>query len=88
MLRKLTPLKAIRQKCLDCCCGSKTEVKLCPIKDCTLYEYRFGKNPKETPLYDDGIALSEETIRKRREQGKRLWESKQNKANIVNQDNA
>ncbi len=41
----LTPIKAIRAKCLDCCCGSAKEVELCPIPDCTLYPYRFGKNP-------------------------------------------
>ncbi len=41
----LTPIKAIRAKCLDCCCGSAKEVELCPIPDCPLYPYRFGKNP-------------------------------------------
>ena len=41
----LTPLKAIRAKCLDCCCGSSHEVNLCPCVDCKLYPYRFGKNP-------------------------------------------
>ncbi len=39
------PLKAIRRKCLDCCCGSPLEVRLCPVHDCSLYPYRFGKNP-------------------------------------------
>ena len=41
----LTPIKAIRAKCLDCCCDSITEVRLCPVKDCPLYPYRFGHNP-------------------------------------------
>lgn len=41
----LTPLKAIRAKCLDCCCGQYKEVGLCPCADCPLYLYRFGKNP-------------------------------------------
>lgn len=41
----LTPIKAIRAKCLDCCCGSAKEVGLCPIPDCSLHPYRFGKNP-------------------------------------------
>jgi len=41
----MTPLKAIRLKCLDCCCGSRYEVKLCTCLDCTLYPFRFGKNP-------------------------------------------
>lgn len=41
----LTPMKAIRAKCLDCCCGSSHEVSLCPCPDCSLFPYRFGKNP-------------------------------------------
>lgn len=40
----LSPLKAIRAKCLDCS-YTRTEVKLCPVTDCPLYPYRFGKNP-------------------------------------------
>ena len=43
--KRLTPIKAIRAKCLDCCCGNQNEVKLCPINDCPLYPYRLGKNP-------------------------------------------
>ena len=41
----LTPIKAIRAKCLDCTCNQPSEVKLCPSVDCPLYEYRLGKNP-------------------------------------------
>lgn len=48
-----TPIKAIRAKCLDCCCGSWLEVKLCPCdKTCPLHPYRLGHRPKpeaETP---------------------------------------
>jgi len=39
----LTPMKAIRQKCLECCCGSSTEVARCHIHDCTLWPLRSGK---------------------------------------------
>ncbi len=42
------PLTAIRLKCLDCGGGSITEIKLCPVDDCPLYIYRFGKNPNRT----------------------------------------
>lgn len=56
-LLEVTPVKAIRAKCLDCCCGSINEVKLC-TKDgihsdyCPLWQYRLGKRPKraENPL--------------------------------------
>ena len=44
-MKKLSPLKAIRKNCLDCCNGSAKEVKLCPIEDCPLHQFKFGKNP-------------------------------------------
>ena len=44
--KDLTPLKAIRAKCLDCCCGQWYEVKMCTMEWCPLYEYRDGHNPK------------------------------------------
>ncbi len=43
-----SPIKAIRAHCIDCCCGSSNEVKLCPVTDCKLYPFRFGKNPYRT----------------------------------------
>lgn len=39
------PVKAIRAKCLDCCCNSKKEVELCTCEKCSLHPFRFGKNP-------------------------------------------
>lgn len=46
----MTPMRAIRLRCLDCCCGSAVEVKRCPCPDCPLYQYRLGKNPKRAGL--------------------------------------
>lgn len=43
----LTPIKSIRQKCLDCCNGQYKEVKLCTVKNCALYPYRMGHRPKQ-----------------------------------------
>ena len=40
-----TPMRAIRSKCLDCCLNSAAEVRMCPVRDCALYPYRFGHNP-------------------------------------------
>lgn len=42
----LTPLRAIRGKCRDCCCGSVTEVRRCPCQTCSLWPYRLGHRPK------------------------------------------
>ena len=44
---KLTPIKAIRKKCLDCACGSHKEVRECKVVQCPLYPYRFGRRPTE-----------------------------------------
>lgn len=41
-----TPIKAIRAKCLDCSGGSSREVERCVNKDCALYPYRKGHNPR------------------------------------------
>lgn len=41
-MERLNKTKAIRAKCLDCCCYQANEVKLCPCKDCPLWCYRLG----------------------------------------------
>jgi hypothetical protein len=40
----LTPLKAIRRKCLACA-GSKGAVRKCSDCPCPLHDYRMGRNP-------------------------------------------
>lgn len=69
---ELTPVKAIRAYCLECCDGQWTEVKRC-TKDgessalCPLYRYRLGHRPKneQKPTASTGVfesdAESEET---------------------------
>lgn len=49
---RTTSLKAIRLKCLDCCCGSAHEVKMCPLKNCPLHLFRLGKNPNRAGIGD------------------------------------
>ena len=39
--------KAIRLKCLDCCCGSAYEVRLCPARQCPLWRFRLGTEGRE-----------------------------------------
>lgn len=43
---KLTPIKAIRSKCLDCSGGQPLEVRLCTVEGCAIWPYRRGKRPK------------------------------------------
>ena len=38
-------IKAIRAKCLDCCCDNATEVRKCVMADCPLWPFRMGVNP-------------------------------------------
>ena len=57
-----TPLKAIRAKCFDCCCGQFQEIKLCTVKDCPLYEYRMGKRPKSSGLANNFMKDSDRNI--------------------------
>lgn len=67
------PLKAMRLKCLDCCCGSFQEVELCVVTDCSLYPYRFGKSPrKRNRIY---------TVEQKAEIGVRLKKARQIKSN-------
>lgn len=66
---KLSPMKAIRAKCLDCCCNQPNEVRLCPIDGCPLYQYRFGHNPRIKREKLEGDALEAA-----RERGRRLAE--------------
>lgn len=44
---RLTQMKAMRLKCLDCCCGNAKEVRECEIESCSLHPYRFGRGPKD-----------------------------------------
>lgn len=41
----MTPMQAIKAKCLDCNCGQAKEIKLCTETRCPLYAFRMGKNP-------------------------------------------
>jgi hypothetical protein len=43
--RAQNPSKAIREKCLDCCCANAAEVRKCVAVDCTLWPFRMGANP-------------------------------------------
>jgi len=45
-----SPLRTVRHKCLDCCCGSRKVVKYCPADGvhstrCALWPFRFGARP-------------------------------------------
>jgi len=62
--RAQNPLKAIREKCIDCSCGDTSEVRKCVAVDCALWPFRTGTNPfrKKREL----------SSREKRERGERL----------------
>ena len=47
---RVSPLRALRLKCLDCCNDSAQEVRLCTAVDCPSWPFRMGKNPWRPPL--------------------------------------
>jgi hypothetical protein len=53
----LTPLQAVRQKCLWCCNGSAHEVALCLTKACPSWPFRFGRKPTAEIIADQGDTL-------------------------------
>lgn len=44
---ELTPMKAIRKNCLECCGWMYSEVAKCEIETCCFYQYRMGKKPDQ-----------------------------------------
>lgn len=47
---KLTPLRAIKKHCLECSGYEKKQVRDCVIRDCVLFSYRQGTNPKRNGI--------------------------------------
>ncbi len=45
--KNLTPMSAIRAKCMECSNFQYSEVAKCHITDCALWVYRFGKKPDQ-----------------------------------------
>jgi len=45
---------AIRNNCLECCCGSAKDVRLCPCTGCWLWPYRHGSGLDLVEKSDSG----------------------------------
>jgi hypothetical protein len=63
--KPMSPLQALRARCLDCCGGSAQEVAKCMALRCPSWPYRMGTNPHRQPP-------SDEQRRAMRERGRRL----------------
>ena len=47
---RVSPLRALRLKCLDCCNDSAQDVRLCTAIDCPSWPFRMGRNPWSGPV--------------------------------------
>jgi hypothetical protein len=59
-----SPMRAIREKCLDCAGGQPSEVRLCEAVKCALWPFRAGRHPYtarrlENPLQERDFQESE-----------------------------
>ena len=57
----MSPLKALRLRCIDCCAGSSLEVRLCTAASCPAWPFRLSRNPWRAPASEE-----------RRQQGREL----------------
>ncbi|MED5605974.1 hypothetical protein VYE96_12220 [Fusobacterium pseudoperiodonticum] len=63
-MKEITPMKAIRLKCLDCSCGQLSEVKECSIKNCALYPFRMGYKLDENGNRKKSRTITQEHLEK------------------------
>lgn len=71
--KHITRSKAIRLKCLDCCCGSSNEVKLCTVEGCSLWPYRLGHSPYRKEMSQEE---KEKRVGNLRKKAPENWEEK------------
>jgi hypothetical protein len=43
--KPMSPLKALRARCIDCCADQPSEVRLCTAVTCPSWPFRMGANP-------------------------------------------
>jgi hypothetical protein len=66
ILQERSPLRSIREKCIDCCGGNKAEVARCQIQACALWPFRMGRNPNRGGCWGNArLSLRYETSLKR-----------------------
>jgi hypothetical protein len=55
---QISPMEAIRAKCLDCTAGSSNEIRLCVAVTCPSWPFRTGKNPFRAPRSEAQLEAS------------------------------
>ena len=77
-MESASPLKRIRQYCLQCSGDSTNEVKHCPIKSCPLYDLRFGKSGRTRSMTEEQKQAAAERLKLARLAKKSLTNNEEN----------
>jgi hypothetical protein len=64
--RAISPLKALRLRCLDCCADQPSEVRLCTAVGCANWPFRLGTNPWRKEPTDAQRERARSLLHKRR----------------------
>lgn len=67
-------MTAIKNKCLDCCCGQTSGIRECTLVKCPLHPFRLGKDP-----FSNKREISEEQKAIYAERMKNYWKNKKEK---------
>src|SRR5215472_1157940 len=70
----MSPLQALRARCLDCCAYQEKEVALCPAVQCPSWPFRMGTDPWRKPASEARReaarkAMTALNVRRRKEDG-------------------
>ena len=52
--------EAIRDKCLDCTCDQRAEIKMCPVTKCPLWKHRPYQGIKITEADQESVDMDDE----------------------------
>ena len=61
--KPMSPMAAIRARCLDCA-NTAQEVRFCAAVECPSWPFRMGMNPWRTPMSEERRAAARERIKK------------------------
>ena len=61
----MSPLKALRLRCIDCYGGCLKSVRGCTSKDCPSWPFRMGRNPWRAPVSEERRQLGRELAARR-----------------------
>ena len=61
----MSPLKALRLRCIDCSAGSSLEVRLCTAASCPSWPFRMRRNPWRAPVSEERRQLGRELAARR-----------------------